>query len=179
MIEVQMDSDDESLRAKMALRKSPGRKKRFHMLLVAITAVSILFAVLVSDGFSDALIRSLIVLFVVPFILWALIATTYPIVIGSIVNSSHVLSGNKKAFQYVVNAGGILELSEGKERNYPFSEYIYVEQNSANLVVVFKYGLLLLPIVGFTQGTPKEFMAELERHVTSQGSRDAVTGAPA
>ena len=177
MLTIELDSSDESVRSRLALRKCPSFRRWVLLGVAFITFVSGAVAFSYEAELETQLIRVVVVVVLVPFLAWALLVTPYLMTLGSSSEAFHVLSGKSKVFDYSFSNDGVKEISEGTENVYVYSEFIHAETSEPELYVVFRKGIIYLPRSSIKKGSSQEFLFELDKHVTSQGKRDAVTGA--
>ena len=179
MLTIELDSSDEGVRSRLALRKCPGFRRWVLLGVAFITIASVAIAFSYEAELETQLFRAAVVAALVPFLAWALLVTPYLMTLGSSSEAFHVLSGKLKVFDYSFSKDGVKEISEGTENAYFYSDFIHVETSGPELYVVFRKGIIYLPRSSIIKGSSQEFLLDLNKHVTSQGKRDAVTGAPA
>ena len=178
MLSIELDPFDQSLRKRSALKNCPILKRRFLAMVVAIAAIVLLFIAFREMEVADRLFQVAVALVFIPFLAWALFHTPL-VAIGSSAEAFDVLSSKTHIYTYKFSSRALIETTNAGEKLYPIEEYVGTTNESGNLMVVFEKGLVYLPFRTVREGSIEEFMGELRRHVTSQGSRDAVTGAPA
>lgn len=177
MLSIELDSFDESLRKRAALKKCPVLKRRFWRIVTLVIAIFVLLIAFRDIEGTQRLYQGVVVLILIPFLAWALFHTPL-MTIGSSSDAFTMLSGSTQIYTYSFSNRSLIESSSSGDKNYPINEYIGVVNEPGNVMVVFEDRLVYLPSRAVRNGSIDTLLNELKRHVTTQGSRGAVTGAP-
>jgi hypothetical protein len=176
MLTIELDSLDQSLRKRIALKKCPVLKRRFWLLVAAIVLLTLVFIAWRDIGITQQLLQSVVAITLIPFLAWALFHTPLA-AIGSSTEAYAVLSGNTHLLTYTVTDHALVENTPGIEKQYLFKDYVRIEQDTGTSLLVFQEALVYIPAGAIRAGSTASLLTELKKQLANQGSSDAVTGA--
>lgn len=178
MLSIELDSFDQSIRKRAALKKCPSLKRRFWCIVIAVVAICILLIAFGDIEVTQRLYQGVVATILIPFLAWALFHTPL-MTIGSSSEAFGMLSGRTQIYTYSFSNRELIESTSSGDKIYPINEYVGLAKEPGNVMMVFERGLVYLPSISVREGSIDVLLTELKGYVTSQGSRDAVTGAPA